>query len=67
MAIAKPVRALAVISVLLFCYLLFLVFKQTSGVKESEFLEQPIPDEPMYKGKPLDSPVFSLLTRLRDA
>lgn len=51
MAIAKPVRALAVVSVLLLCYLLVLVFRQAPITKESESLEQPISDEPMYKGK----------------
>ena len=60
MAIAKPVRALAVVSVLLFCYLLFLVFKQTPITKGPGDLEQPIPDEPMYKGRLPCCSVFSI-------
>lgn len=59
MAIAKPVRALAVVSLLLLCYLLFLVFRQDLVAKKTDDLEQPILDEPMYKGKLLCSLLFS--------
>ena len=50
MAIARPIRALAVVSALLFFYLIFLVLRPTP-TDGGEDLENPIPDEPMYKGK----------------
>ncbi len=49
MAIARPIRALAVVSALLFFYLLFLVLRPAPTDKESG-LENPIRDEPMYNG-----------------
>ena len=55
MAIAKPVRALALASVVLVCYLVFTIFKKPPEIHDSPNLEQGLPDEPMLKGKQTSS------------
>lgn len=50
MAIAKPVRALAVVSAILFVYLIYVVFKPSQDVNGPGALEQALPNEPTLEG-----------------
>ena len=50
MAIAKPVRALAIISAVLFLYLIYQVSKSPPYVRGPGDLEQALPNEPTLEG-----------------
>jgi len=48
MAVAKPVRALGVVSAILFIYLVFQIFGKPHGPGD---LEKGLPNEPMLEGE----------------
>ena len=50
MAIPKPLRALAIVSGLLFFYLVFQVSKKPPKINGPGDLEQELPHEPMLEG-----------------
>lgn len=50
MAIAKPVRALAIVSLVLGFFLLYQVFKSPARINGPGDLEKELPNEPMLEG-----------------
>ena len=50
MAVAKPVRALAVVSAVLFLYLIYQVFRTPPQINGPGDLEKALPNEPTLEG-----------------
>ena len=60
MAVARPVRALGLATLLLFFYIVYLLLKSPGEVPVSGSgdLEREMPDEPMLKGRNIPRIVF---------